>query len=75
MERCNKPAWRDYPNGYRVCPNHARVNDPAETLHENKIGPCDYPLDGLGAMRWPDRKKILSARRAIHNGQISTGVL
>lgn len=27
MERCNRPAWRDYPNGYRVCLDHAHVND------------------------------------------------
>ena len=44
-ERCNRPAWRSYPNGYRVCWDHARVNDPDETLHENSIGPCDYPRD------------------------------
>ena len=46
-ERCNRPAWRDYPNGYRVCRDHALMNDPAQTLHDNPIGPCDYPLDGL----------------------------
>lgn len=54
-ERCNKPAWRTYPNGYRVCWDHARVNDPDETLHPNSVGPCDYPMDGLGAA--PYRKE------------------
>jgi hypothetical protein len=51
-ERCNRDAWRSYPNGYRVCRNHARVNDPDETLHENSIGPCDYPMDAPWPVPW-----------------------
>lgn len=45
-ERCNKPAWRYYlKSGYRVCLDHARVNDPNEQLSENMVGPCDYVLE------------------------------
>jgi hypothetical protein len=58
MERCNRMAWRTYPNGYRVCRDHAHVNDPAETLHENTVGPCDYPTDGHGAMRYDRRMRL-----------------
>jgi len=48
-ERCNRPAHRMADNGYRTCPDHARINDPAFVLYENTVGPCDYPMDGLGA--------------------------
>ncbi len=51
MERCNRPAWRSYGGEadtryalYRVCRDHAPMNDPTQTLHENSIGPCDYPI-------------------------------
>ena len=57
MERCNRDAWRHYPNGYRVCPAHAHPNDPDETLCPNSIGPCDYPIDGYGAMRYDTRMR------------------
>jgi len=60
MERCNRDAWRSYPNGYRVCRDHAQVNNPNEELHENSIGPCDYPLDGKGAMRYDLRMRKAS---------------
>ena len=52
MERCNRLAHRMYPNGYRVCWDHAQVNNPNETLYPNEIGPCDFPIDGHGAMRY-----------------------
>jgi hypothetical protein len=51
-ERCNRPAWRDYPNGYRVCRDHAAMNDPDQRLSPDVLGPCDYPMDGLGAARY-----------------------
>ena len=57
MERCNRDAWRQYPNGYRVCIEHSHPNDPAETLYPNRIGPCDYPMDGKGAMRYDLRMR------------------
>ncbi len=57
MERCNRPAHRTYPNGYRVCWDHAEVNNPDETLHDTTIGPCDFPLDGHGAMRYDQRMR------------------
>ena len=63
MERCNRPAWRDYPNGYRACLEHSRPNDPRETLHPNSIGPCDYPLDGYGAMGYAKRMRLTAAKR------------
>lgn len=44
-ERCNRPAWRYYANGYRVCINHSRPNDPNELRAENTVGPCDFPLN------------------------------
>lgn len=63
MERCNRYAWRSYPNGYRVCREHAAVNNPDETLHENSIGPCDYPIDGKGAMRYDRRMREAKATK------------
>lgn len=61
MERCNRPAWRYYPNGFRACIEHARVNDERETLAENPIGLCDEPVDGLGAMSYHARLKLRGA--------------
>jgi hypothetical protein len=57
MERCNRSAWRAYPNGYRVCWEHSQPHNPDETLHDNPIGPCDYPIDGHGAMRYDTRMR------------------
>jgi len=58
-ERCNRPAWRCYVNGYRLCSEHAYTyNDPTAKC-EYSEGPCDYPMDGLGAARYeplPKRK-------------------
>lgn len=58
MERCNRPAHRYYPGLYRVCPEHSHPNDSAEILCSNAIGPCDYPLDGRGAMRYDKRMRL-----------------
>jgi hypothetical protein len=57
MERCNRPAWRTYPNGYRVCWDHSQPFNPDETRHENSVGPCDYPIDGRGAERYDARMR------------------
>lgn len=58
LGRCNRPAWRDYPNGYRVCwEHHAADDDPGQRLHANSIGPCDYPVDEDGAMRYDKRMR------------------
>jgi hypothetical protein len=63
MERCNRDAWREYPNGYRVCLEHAQVNNPDERLYPNRIGPCDYPVDGHGAMRYDKRMRLAREKR------------
>jgi hypothetical protein len=55
LERCNRPAWRYYPNGYRVCRDHAVMNDPHQMMADNPVGPCDYALDGKGAMSFNRR--------------------
>jgi hypothetical protein len=48
MERCNRLAWRYYEsNGFRVCRDHARVNDPAEIVHWEPVGPCDQPMEDI----------------------------
>ena len=55
-ERCNRPAWRYYANGYRVCLNHSRPNDPNELRAENPVGPCDYPMGNLECARYIARE-------------------
>jgi len=56
-ERCNKNAWYIVPeNGMRLCLEHRPVLWPDdkewESLAANMVGPCDYPMDGLGTARY-----------------------
>ena len=64
MERCNRIAHRVYPNGYRVCRDHAWMHDERATLYPDIQGPCDYPLDGKGAMRYDQRMREALASKA-----------
>ena len=57
-ERCNRPAHRMADNGYRLCPDHARVNDPSFKLYPNTVGPCDYAMDDLAAARYVNPNRV-----------------
>ena len=57
MERCNRPAWRYYDNGFRVCRDHAVMDDSNQHMAHEPIGPCDYALDGKGAMSYNRRMR------------------
>ena len=59
--RCNKPAWWATAKGfYRSCAEHFPPDSMMGTetwinAHESgpdPWGPCDYPMDGLGAARY-----------------------
>ena len=50
-KRCNQPATYLASNGYRACGLHSETGMDQYVLAE-ELGPCDYPLDGLDAMRY-----------------------
>jgi hypothetical protein len=53
--RCDRPATALYANGYRACPTHVEPVEPGDRwpqMHDGPFGPCDYPMDGLGAARY-----------------------
>lgn len=74
MERCNRPAWRSHTvSGFRVCVDHARVNDPDYDLHPNTIGPCDVPIETREEFfaRMRERKvKVFSDARVTVRGAV-----
>lgn len=56
-KRCDKPAaWYSPANGYRCCAEH--LDETVPMTHAGEVGPdgcrgpCDYPMDGLGAARY-----------------------
>lgn len=61
-ERCDQPAtWVSNNAGFRACSKHAA--DGMTSMSSDAPGPCDYPMDNLGAARYHKPEQILALRK------------
>jgi hypothetical protein len=64
MTRCNRPAsYYSVSNGYRICRDHLVAEHASDLFYyEADCGPCDHPLDGMGAASYSKRERVATLR-------------